>query len=613
MQQNLSGCLPASSGAGLTVAPSARSAPRAASVSSIRRASTPALSNKSKVPRAVRGSSIPACPPPSRETTSSGRSSTCETIILTNIPDRAMTSATSVLASTSRGPDFYAYWDLSRQDLYQKLLWPLETASPGSASSSSSGSARSFPLSSSFLTTLTELPKRSSERTSCPSYRYTVVDGTVDGGTEAGPPPIGKIKTLKLRLRPTQTQRDKLAQWAGSARVTYNRAVAIRLAEGSTQRNVFRIRDRLVTLKKRGSDAKNTFFDNKPWLLDCPKSIRMDAVKSAVANVKSCFSNHAAGNIDHFNAPFRSKKDEKLHGWSLGMDQKNVGRDGDSLSIFPDMLDGPMKYCSTKQLRKLLPESNPVHDPKIQRSAYGEYFLVLGIDVRPKSRKTVRAKITVAGDGMTVSLKLHVDHPQFAAASLDPGVRKTLATYSPENEESFLIGKGQATDLSRLLITYDKMLSVASQTTEPSERRKHAEVMMKLRKRIFYLKKEYRDQTANFLARRYDILLVPKLGTKDMTLCAGRKLKTKVVRQMLTLGHSSIFSRLREKCAEYGTQFLEVKEHYTSQTCVRCGHLNKCGETFKCSQCHHTCDRDLEGAAGIFLKAVRRTNPSMTA
>ena len=127
--------------------------------------------------------------------------------------------------------------------------------------------------------------------------------------------------------------------------------------------------------------------------------------------------------------------------------------------------------------------------------------------------------------------------------------------------------------------------------------------------RVSYLKKEFRDQTANFLARRYDILLVPKLDTKAMTISAGRRLTTKVARQMLTLSHSMLFSRLKEKCAEYNSTFLLVKEHYTSQTCLWCGCLNKCGETYRCNRCSFTCDRDIVGAAGIFLKAVRRTDP----
>ncbi len=107
------------------------------------------------------------------------------------------------------------------------------------------------------------------------------------------------------------------------------------------------------------------------------------------------------------------------------------------------------------------------------------------------------------------------------------------------------------------------------------------------------------------------MLLVPKLDTKAMTISAGRRLTTKVARQMLTMSHSLIYSRLEEKCAEYGTLFLKVTEHYTSQPAsVWCGRMNKCGETYRCAGCGSTCDRDVAGAAGIFLRAVRNSDPS---
>ena len=38
--------------------------------------------------------------------------------------------------------------------------------------------------------------------------------------------------------------------------------------------------------------------------------------------------------------------------------------------------------------------------------------------------------------------------------------------------------------------------------------------MIRVRKRVFYLKKEFRDQATNFLAARYDLLLVPATGDK---------------------------------------------------------------------------------------------------
>ena len=588
---------------------------QAASIPSARRAAsaslTPPTARASIAPRlsskSASGYSTPVCCLPSSAATSasSGNSSSCScgTIYLTNIPDPAKRSPTSGPASTSRGPDFYEYWDSSKKELYDSLLWPPETGSPASASSSSSGSVQSVALSSSFSTLLTELPKRSSEQTLWPSYRYTVVDGTADGATAASGEPAAppKLKTLKLRLRPTAEQRRTLEKWAGCSRFTYNRAVGIRLAEGSTQKDVFRIRDRIVTAKPRGQDAlPNPFFNSRPWLLECPKSIRQAAVKTAVANVKACFSNLKAKNIARFTAPFQSKKVALQRGWAMELDRKNVVRDAEGhLYVFRTLL-GEMRYCSTKQLRKLLPAEHPGHDPKLQKTAFGEYFLVLSVDCGRRERTPT-----------SPHLGLWDREPGgLATASIDPGVRKTLTTFSPENSESFMLGKGQATALSRLLLAYDSLLSQAALAEDAKRKRELRGKALRLRKRIFYLKKEFRDQVANFLAKRYDVLLVPKLGTKDMALCAGRTLKTKVVRQMLSLGHASIFERLREKCAEYGTAFLQVQEHYTSQTCLRCGCLNRCNETYRCHQCRFTCDRDVAGAAGIFLKSVRDKHPS---
>jgi hypothetical protein len=44
-------------------------------------------------------------------------------------------------------------------------------------------------------------------------------------------------------------------------------------------------------------------------------------------------------------------------------------------------------------------------------------------------------------------------------AAIDPGVRKTKTTYSPDKEEAFMFGKGQATQIMPLMIGLDKMYS----------------------------------------------------------------------------------------------------------------------------------------------------------
>jgi len=604
-----SASLPPNSASGRAKAPSARSKLRAVTISSTLQVSKDSVWNKLNL--TVQSSSTLECPRQNNETISKDNKNTSNPIYLTNIPDKKLTSSkstTSAPESTSRGLDFYEYWDSSRVEEYRNLLWLPRTASQDLVSSSLNGFAGNSNVRSSFSIIKTEPLRRNSERTSWPSYKYIVVDGMEGGATKIAKKP--PLRALKLKLNPSAQQKSQLERMAGCSRFTFNKAVAMRMDDGSTQRDLFRIRDRIVTLKPRGEGrVSNSFFNNKKWLLDCPKSIRMNAVKDAVSNVKACFSNLREGNIDKFKSPFRSKKMELLNGWSLRMDQKNVMRKNDGLFVFKDIL-GEMRYHNKKQLDKLLNTTHPEHDPMIQKNKYGEYFLILIKSVERREKKAVRAKITVDPLTEHVTLKLTSGHHErFASCSIDPGVRKTLTTYSPENMESLMIGKGQSSQLMKMLIAYEKQQSELTKSTSWNTTRRLKESMKRIRKRMFNLKKEFRDQTASFLAQRYNILLVPKLDTKNMSSRANRRLKTKVVKGMLNLGHSMIFNKLKEKCQEYGTVFMEVKEHYTSQTCLCCGHLKKCNEVYSCSNCDFSCDRDILGAAGIFLKSTRNANP----
>ena len=113
-----------------------------------------------------------------------------------------------------------------------------------------------------------------------------------------------------------------------------------------------------------------------------------------------------------------------------------------------------------------------------------------------------------------------------------------------------------------------------------------------------------KHQSASFIAKRYDLVLMPKLDTKNLSMKSHR-LKTKTVRAMLNAGHSKFLESLKDKCWEYGTKFLLVREEYTSQTCPCCGWLNKCNEVYKCQNCNFHHDRDIVGALNIMLKAVR--------
>ena len=90
-----------------------------------------------------------------------------------------------------------------------------------------------------------------------------------------------------------------------------------------------------------------------------------------------------------------------------------------------------------------------------------------------------------------------------------------------------------------------------------------------------------------------------------------RKLTTKTARALVTLSHYRFKQMLKHQASKSGCIVVDVTEEYTSKTCSKCGHIHtKLGgsKKFKCPECGHTLDRDVNGAFNILLKALRDTS-----
>ena len=395
-----------------------------------------------------------------------------------------------------------------------------------------------------------------------------------------------KIKSLKLKLNPNKDQKIQLNQWAGCVRFLYNKTIAcLTNPKNTTLRHKYKLRSRFATVINQETKKQNSFYNNKPWLSECLSSVRKYAIYQAEENLRSCFTNLKEGNITQFDAPYRTKKKEQSNGFSYTIEKQDIHKQGNKLYISNI---GEIKYFCTKQLHKLIPSLKeqksqnkkkeviykPAFDCKIQKTAFDEYFLIVPYVCKQKSKPKNIFKNPI---------------------SLDPGVRKVLTSYNPNNKESLIFGKDYTTEMMKLFIQLDKMYSTNEDKTK----------IKRLRKRIFYLKKEFRNQTAAYISKNHDLVLMPKLDTKKLVLKATRRLKTKTVRNMLSIGHSLLFESLKDKCWENGCYFLHVEEFYTSQTCPRCGSLHKtASETYTCKKCNYTQDRDINGAVNIFLKAL---------
>ncbi len=187
--------------------------------------------------------------------------------------------------------------------------------------------------------------------------------------------------------------------------------------------------------------------------------------------------------------------------------------------------------------------------------------------------------------------------------SCDPGVRTFLTLFS---EDCFgWLGHQSIGKIQRLCYHLDELLSRADKARRP-KRRNLRRAANRLRCHIRNLVDELHHKVAKFLVENFEIILLPTFETSEMTKRGRRRLRKKSVRQMLTLSHYRFKKFLHHKAKEYGKIVLDVCEAYTSKTVSWTGEvIAKLGgrKVIKASD-GTTMDRDLNGARGIFLRAL---------
>ena len=195
--------------------------------------------------------------------------------------------------------------------------------------------------------------------------------------------------------------------------------------------------------------------------------------------------------------------------------------------------------------------------------------------------------------------------PSGRIVALDPGVRDFMTFFS---EDCFgWLGQQCINRIQRLCQHCDHLYSRATQEKRPL-RRALRKAANRIKVKIRNLIDELHKKVAHFLVTNFDIILLPTFETKQMTKRGARKLRTKSVRQMLTLSHYRFKNFLKHKAYEYGVRVIDVCEAYTSKTVSWTGEVvaNLGGSKVIKSSAGHRMDRDLNGARGIFIKNVAR-------
>jgi putative transposase len=299
------------------------------------------------------------------------------------------------------------------------------------------------------------------------------------------------------------------------------------------------------------------------WAKPVPYQIKKIAIKDACIAVREAKRGFAKDG-QFRQCRFRSRKDRQP---TIFVPKSAISERG----VYHTLL-GEMRFDEP------LPPN--FSDGRLTR-AYGEYYLVCSQEVHPRQPEN-----------------------QGRVVALDPGVR-TFMTFFSESSCGW-IGSDANLRIQKLCFKLDRLVSKISKARS-GQKRRLKKAADRIRCRVQHLVKELHHKAAKFLTAHFDVILLPSFESSQMVSKSRRKIKSKTVRQMLTLSHYTFKKHLEWKAWEAGKILLpDINEAYTSKTVSWTGEVIKIGgaRVIKSKIDGRVMDRDLNGARGIFLRAL---------
>jgi putative transposase len=390
------------------------------------------------------------------------------------------------------------------------------------------------------------------------------------------------VTALKIRMYPNQHQKGILAKWFGAARFVYDRC----LDEFSWTRDLSMTHLRDEMLRNLANDESHQF------LLEVPDKVKAGAVADFIGAVRSNLAKLRKRPGHHFKMKYRTKKDNIQ---SLLIPKDAISP---TLTIFKRTLGSSFDWRETSCKRDgelCFPVGS---DCRLTLDRCGRYFLHVVAGSDDRALREACKKGTVTGDNQacgTVRAKKGV-------VGLDPGIKTFQTFYSPDGVCG-KIGRGLAQRLFKLRTDLTDLNTRIKAETHNTRRVRMKKAVARMRARIKNIVDELHWKTARFLCSNFKIILIPEFRVQRMV---QGNLHAATKQAMHDLRHFTFRTRLMHKARQFpDTTVVVCSEAYTTQTCSRCGKLNRvgCSDVYRCSGrdgCGMLEDRDTVLATWFF-------------
>ena len=385
------------------------------------------------------------------------------------------------------------------------------------------------------------------------------------------------VKTRTFEVRFDKTQQNILFNWIRECIKVYNFCVDLYNNDNTYFNKGYMAVKTDIFTAIYGKNDKPAPFDTLT-----------DEIRAFCTNLASCYSNLANNNINHFQMTHKAFR----YDYSLFISHKSITQKG----LFPVLL------------RKQIMNNN--------------------IDI-DKIQSDCRLYYNGTTDKFYLKCPMYFTKKEVLnrnpICALDPGESIFMTFYGLESYG--MIGE----DIRKPILECEKRIRqlhrLLGQNLNREGNRIKNKKSIKKRIRKYYMKirnkvNELHNQTALYLCKNYEKILIPKFETSKMVknkIIRNKENKTKeelkkysrigrlngrVKFVLNNLSHYRFRQHLTNKGSEYGCEIIEVTEEYTSQLCPNCCKIEKKyeGRIKTCSKCNYKINRDISGSRMILIK-----------
>jgi len=380
------------------------------------------------------------------------------------------------------------------------------------------------------------------------------------------------LKAVKVRLYLNSEQKQIISSQIGGARYVYNRTLALRkfaYQKFGIKVGKFALIKHITKLKKR---------ENTAWL----KEIDSQAIQQSIANMDKAYQHFfKGGGFPKFKSKHHSRQSYQY--------PQRVKIDG-NMVFLPKVGWVKMKGWRKEFVGK-------IKTVTVSHEAC-QYHASILVDIE---------------ESEVLKPCNNIDK----AVGLDVGVALIVAD-SDGNRHKPL-------DLSRELTKLRLKAQQLSRKKKGSNNRAKAKAKLaKINLKIANKRKDFLHKLSLQYAENQGIVVVEDLKIRNMTKSAkgtkekpGKSVKAKagLNRVITQQSWGMFFEFLEYKLKERGGQLIKVDPKFTSQTCLKCGHISKNNRKsqskFVCESCSFSENADVVGAKNILVRGIHGNNASL--